>query len=137
MDWKTLNAQVIAEFRANNGKVAQFGGLPVVILHTIGAKTGRLLEVPLVLIVEDDGTRRVFGSNAGAQKHPTWVHNVRANPEITVELAEETFRGRIVEALEADAAKRVAQMAEQNEQFAGYVKTAAPRQIPTFTIEKI
>lgn len=42
MDWKTLNTQVIAEFRANKGKVAQFGDLPVVILHTIGAKTGGL-----------------------------------------------------------------------------------------------
>jgi hypothetical protein len=38
-DWKTLNQEVISEFRTNAGKVAQFGDLPVVILHTIGARS--------------------------------------------------------------------------------------------------
>ena len=46
-DW---NAQVIAEFRANGGKVAQFGDAPLVILNTIGAKSGQLREIPLVAL---------------------------------------------------------------------------------------
>ncbi len=137
MDWKTLNAQVIAEFRANQGKVAQFGDLPVVILHTRGAKTGRLLEVPLVLIIEEDGTWRLFGSAAGSQSHPAWVHNVRAHPEIDMEYGTETFRVRITETPADEARLLAAQMAQQSEQFAGYVKAAAPREIPTFTIERL
>ena len=136
MDWKTLNAAVIEEFRANQGKVAQFGGLPVVILHTKGAKTGRVLETPLVLIIEEDGTKLIFGSAAGAPKHPTWVHNVRAHPEITIEEGTESYTGRIVELSQADAADRAAVQTARSEQFAGYVKSAAPRQIPVFRIER-
>ena len=51
-DW---NKAVIEEFRANGGKVAQFGDSPVVILHTIGAKSGELREIPLVALAGDDG----------------------------------------------------------------------------------
>ena len=40
IDWKSLNREVIAEFRANGGRVARFGDNPVVILHTIGAQSG-------------------------------------------------------------------------------------------------
>ncbi len=137
MDWKTVNAGVIAEFRANQGKVAQFGDIPVIILHTKGAKTGKLLEVPLVLIVEDDGTMRLFGSAAGAKSHPAWVHNLRAHPEIDAELGTEKFRVRITETPAEQARERVKQMAAQSEQFAGYVASAAPREIPTFTIERL
>ena len=61
MDWKLLNRNVIEEFRINSGRVAQFGDLPVVILNTIGAKTGNLLEVPLITVI-DDGRMYLFGN---------------------------------------------------------------------------
>ena len=67
-DW---NAQVIEEFRANGGTVAQFGDAPLVILHTIGAKSGELREIPLVALVEDDDLY-VFASKAGATTNPNW-----------------------------------------------------------------
>ncbi len=137
MDWKTLNDKVIAEFRANGGKVAQFGDLPVVILHTIGTKTGKIREIPLVLIVEEDGEMLLFGSAAGSSSHPQWVHSLRAYPEIDVELGTETFRARISEWPEDKARARVAKQAERSEQFAGYIESAAPREIPVFTVERI
>jgi len=137
MDWKALNDQVIAEFRANQGKVAQFGDLPVVILHTIGAKSGKLREVPLVLIVEDDGTMLLFGSAAGAKDHPVWVHNLRAQPEIDVELGTEKFRANVKELSDVEASAKVSVQAERTQQFADYVTNAAPRQIPVFTIERL
>ena len=80
MDWSTLNPEVIREFRANAGKVARFGDLPVVILNTVGARTGRILEVPLITVL-DDGEMLLFASNAGSQRHPVWIHNVRAHPK--------------------------------------------------------
>ena len=85
-DWSTLNAEVIAEFRANGGRVARFGELPVVILHTIGAKSGRVREVPLIVVVDDD-EMLLYGTKAGATTHPDWYFNLRAHPQITVEYA--------------------------------------------------
>ena len=45
---KSFNAKIIEEFRANDGKVAMFADYPMVILHTIGAKSGNPLDVPLL-----------------------------------------------------------------------------------------
>jgi deazaflavin-dependent oxidoreductase (nitroreductase family) len=137
MDWKTLNTAVIEEFRANKGKVAQFGDLPVVILHTIGAKTGRLLEVPLIVVPEDDGTMHLLGSNAGSKSHPVWIYNLRANPVITIEMGTEKFRARVVELAPPEAAARVAIQSERTPQFADYVTSAAPRLITVFSIERV
>ena len=137
MDWKALNSAVIAEFRDNGGKVAQFGDLPVVILHTIGAKTGRLLEVPLITVIENDGTMLLFGSNAGSDKHPVWLYNVRSHPRIKVELGAETFTAEIVELGEEERLRRIAIQSERTPQFADYVASAAPRQIPVFEIRRL
>ena len=101
-----FNAQIIAEFRANDGKVAMFGDAPVVILHTIGAKSGSVREIPLVALVEGD-SMIVFASKAGAPTNPDWYHNLKANPEITVEFGTERFDAR-VEELPADEAQAFA-----------------------------
>ncbi|SHK27292.1 deazaflavin-dependent oxidoreductase, nitroreductase family [Pseudonocardia thermophila] len=88
-DW---NAQVIAEFRANGGKVGgPFEGAPMIIVHAVGAKTGAVREVPLVYLPEDDGTMVIIASAGGAPKHPAWYHNLKANPRIEVEVGTERF----------------------------------------------
>lgn len=133
MDWKTVNATIIAEFRENEGRVKQFGDLPVAILHTIGAKSGNLLEVPLITIIEDE-RMYVYGSNAGAKKHPTWIYNLRKHPNIKVEYGAGSFRATIKELSVEDAAKMVRVQAEHSPQFADYVTNAAPRQITVFEI---
>jgi len=137
MDWKTLNIKVINEFRANEGKVAQFGSLPVVILHTIGARTGRLLEVPLIAILEEDGTMLLFGSNAGSKSHPVWIHNLRANPNITIEFGNEEFQANICELTGSEAKQRLDTQSERTPQFADYVVSAAPRQFAVFSINPV
>ena len=70
--------------------VAQFGERPLVILNTIGAKSGQLREIPLVAYVEDDSWV-VFASKAGATSNPDWVYNLRANPQLDVEGRREKF----------------------------------------------
>ena len=129
-DW---NAAIIEEFRANGGRVEQFGDAPLVILHTIGAKTGRTRQIPLVMLL--DGDRRfVFASAAGSPKHPDWYHNLVASPEIDVELDAETIRARLAELDEAESAARLEQQAAIMPQFGDYVTSAAPRKIPAFEI---
>jgi len=129
------NERVIAEFRSSGGKVAQFGDNPLVILHTIGAKSGAVREIPLVALVEGE-TLYVFASKGGAPSHPDWYHNLRATPAITVEYGTETFTAHVVELEPADAAARLAAQAVLMPQFAEYVTNAAPRVIPAFSITR-
>jgi deazaflavin-dependent oxidoreductase (nitroreductase family) len=132
-DW---NKQIIAEFRANGGKVAQFGDAPMVILHTIGAKTGTLREIPLVAKV-DNNSMVIFASKAGAPTNPDWYHNLVATPEIDVEFGAEKFRARLVELSPEDAGSAIQAQAKLMPAFGDYVKSAAPRQIPAFAIHRI
>lgn len=63
--------------------------MPVILLFTIGAKTGKLRKVPLMR-VEHDGVYAVVASKGGAPQHPVWYHNLVANPD--VELQDATVR---------------------------------------------
>lgn len=132
-DW---NTQVINEFRANGGKVAQFGDAPLVILHTVGAKSGSVREIPLVALLEPE-RMVVFASAAGSPKHPDWYFNLLANPEITVEYKTETFTARVTELPADDAAATLNAQAELMPQFGGYITSAAPRVIPAFAITRV
>ena len=79
-DW---NDSMITEFRENNGTAGRFGrGL--VILHTIGAKSGEVRLVPTAGFPTDDGWL-VVASAAGSPKHPAWYHNIVAHPRFEVE----------------------------------------------------
>lgn len=135
MDMKAFNDQIIEEFRANHGKVAMFADYPMIILHSIGARSGNLLLVPLVLTVLENGERVLFASFAGSTRNPAWVYNLRTNPEIDIELAEGRFRARIVEYTDDEARRLVTRQAEVSVQFAEYVAKAAPREIPVFRID--
>jgi deazaflavin-dependent oxidoreductase (nitroreductase family) len=134
-DWDTFNADVVAEFRANGGAVARFGGLPVVIVHTIGARSGNVRDVPLIPVFLDD-QMLLFGTAAGSPTHPAWYFNLRAHPRVTVEYGTETFTADVVLLPEADAAGLVSRQAETTPQLAEYVESAAPRSIPVFEITR-
>ncbi len=132
-DW---NKQIIEEFRANGGKVAQFGDAPLVILSTIGAKTGQVREIPLVALVEGDDMY-VFASKAGATTNPDWYHNLKANPEINVEYGSEAFTARLEELPEEAGQATLHRQAELIPQFGEYIESAAPRLIPVFAINRL
>ena len=133
MDMQAFNEQIIDEFRANGGKVAMFAGYPMVVLHTVGAKSGAVRLIPLVL-TESGDERILFASFAGSKKDPAWVHNLRATPEIKIELADGTFIANVEECATEEAASRVAHQATVSEQFQAYVESAYPRAIPVSKI---
>ncbi len=132
-DW---DAQIIAEFRASGGKAAQFGDAPLVILHTIGAKSGELREIPLVALV-DGADLYVFASKAGATTSPDWYFNLKAHPEITVEFGTETFTAEVTELPEREGQEKLLEQAELMPQFGEYITSAAPRVIPAFHIARV
>jgi deazaflavin-dependent oxidoreductase (nitroreductase family) len=110
--------------------------LPVVILHTVGAKSGELREIPLVALKDDDGLF-VFASKAGATTNPDWLYNLRANPEITVEHGSDKFQARVVELPEAARAAKLAAQIARVPTFGDYEKSAAPRVIPVLRIDRL
>ncbi len=86
-DW---NRKIIEEFRANGGKVGgMFEGAPLLILHATGARSGKERATPL-MYQRLDGAYAIFASKAGAPTNPDWYHNLKANPDATIEVGTDT-----------------------------------------------
>lgn len=86
-----FNRGVVAEFRANGGKVGgPFEGGDLLLLHTTGAKSGQPRLSPLAYLTVD-GKMLIVGSYAGAPKDPAWVHNLRADPRARIEVGTEAY----------------------------------------------
>ena len=91
-DVNEFQRQVIAEFRANNGKMSgMFEGWTLAVLTTVGAKSG-LRRESILGYLEFDGKGIVVASSNGADKHPAWYHNIRKNPIVTVETGSDTYQ---------------------------------------------
>jgi deazaflavin-dependent oxidoreductase (nitroreductase family) len=131
-DW---NTNVIAEFRANAGRVGgMFAGAPMLLLHTTGAKTGQERVNPLMYL--PDGDRLVvFASKGGAPAHPHWFLNLKAHPDVTVEAGEETFAAVATEVTGEERDALYARQADAYPQFAEYQKDN-PRLIPVVMLER-
>ncbi|MBM4258650.1 MAG: nitroreductase family deazaflavin-dependent oxidoreductase [Deltaproteobacteria bacterium] len=131
-----FNQKVIAEFRANQGKVGgQMAGMPMLLLTTTGAKSGQSITKPLVY--SKDGDRMVIiASFAGGPKNPPWYHNLIANPEATVEVGAERFQVKAVATTGAERQRLYDQQAAQMPIFKEYQQKTT-RQIPVFVLTRI
>lgn len=117
-DW---NTQIIEEFRANQGKVGgPFAGRELLLLTSIGAKSGRPRTNPLAFIRDGDDIV-VVASKAGAPTNPDWFHNVRAHPEVTIEIGTDTRKATATAITEGPERDRLyAAMVEVMPGFAEY-----------------
>jgi deazaflavin-dependent oxidoreductase (nitroreductase family) len=123
----------VEEYEASGGTRGNtMHGLPVVILTTVGARSGKLRKTPLMR-VENGGEYAVVASLGGAPKHPVWYHNLKANPD--VELQDGPTKQDMVarELTGEERAKwwRVAVSAFP--QYADY-QTRTDREIPVFVL---
>jgi deazaflavin-dependent oxidoreductase (nitroreductase family) len=86
-----FNVKIIDEFHANQGRVGGvFEGTPLLLLHHIGAKSGKGRVNP-VGYLSDRGRYVVVASNGGAPTNPGWYHNVIAHPNVKIEVGTETI----------------------------------------------
>lgn len=135
-DRNEFNAQIIKEFRENDGKVGgRFEGARMLLLHTTGARSGQERINPLQYQQVGDAWA-VFASKGGATTHPDWYFNVLANPDLSVELGTETIpvRARIAEGEERETIWT--RQKERIPQFATYEETAGNRTIPVVILER-
>ncbi|GGF55678.1 hypothetical protein GCM10011519_32000 [Marmoricola endophyticus] len=86
-----FNDRVLAEFHERNGVVTEAApfGDALVVMHTVGAKSGAERLNPVMGLPDGDGWL-VAASKAGAPDNPAWYHNLLAHPEITIETGDGT-----------------------------------------------
>jgi deazaflavin-dependent oxidoreductase (nitroreductase family) len=116
----SFNARTIAEFRANHGRVGGgFAGAPLLLLHTVGARSGALRINPMMYL-PDRGRYLVFASKAGSDRNPDWYYNLLAQPDAQIEVGDEirTVHAAVLRGDERDTA--FAEQARRYPGFAGY-----------------
>lgn len=131
-DW---NRKVIDEFRANEGKVGgPFAGAPMILVHHFGAKSGVERVSPMVYF--PDGERLlIVASAAGSPKNPDWYHNLKAHPEVTVEVGTETIPVVVEELPPAERDEKWAEITAVAPGFAEYQEKTS-RTIPVLALTR-
>ena len=123
-------------YEATNGVEANdLRGRPIIVLTSVGAKTGKLRKTALMR-VEHDGVYAVVGSKGGAPKHPVWYHNLKANPH--VELHDGPTK-RDYTAREVTGAEKAVWWERAVATWPDYAtyQTRTSRQIPVFVLEPL
>jgi deazaflavin-dependent oxidoreductase (nitroreductase family) len=131
--------QQVERYEASNGAEAtslRDTGLPVVIVTSTGAQTGAIRKTPLMRVKDGDNYLLV-GSIGGAPKHPVWVFNLRANPEIELRDRDAVLKMRVREVHDDPERARLWDIAvEAYPPFAEY-QTKTTRKIPVFLAEPV
>jgi deazaflavin-dependent oxidoreductase (nitroreductase family) len=133
-DW---NAEVVAEFRANSGVVAApyADPPPMLLLHTIGARSGKEHIVPMRGIPEGESFY-IFASAHGSDRNPDWYHNLKAHHEIEMEVGTEIVRVRASEMVGEERDAVFARQADRFPVFAEY-QDKLDRMIPVIRLDRI
>lgn len=128
-----FNAQIIDEFRANEGRVGgMFENMPLLLLHHTGAKSGTPYVNPLAYL--PDGDRyAIFASKGGAPNNPAWYYNLKAHPDVSIEVGTDTVE---VHASEAETEERNRLYAAQEQRSAAFTEyqEKAGRTIPVIVL---
>jgi deazaflavin-dependent oxidoreductase (nitroreductase family) len=119
---RDFNAEIIEEFRANEGRVGgMFESTPLLLLHHTGAKSNKSRINPLAYL-GDGGRYVVFASKGGAPTNPDWYHNLKAHPNVTIEVGPDTIDAAASEAKGEERERLYRTQAERAPQFAEYAK---------------
>lgn len=120
-DTDEFNRRNIEEFRANYGRLGgKFQGAPVLLLHSLGARSGAERISPMMYLADDDRFL-VFASAAGADRNPAWYWNLLAHPDVRVEVGDGD--GTVdVHAVELHGAERDAKYAIQADRYPGFAE---------------
>lgn len=131
-DW---NKKITQEFRANDGIVGgTYEGQTMLLLHTIGAKTGKQRVNPVMYVMDGD-RYAIVASKGGAPDNPDWYHNILANPEVTIEVGPEAFKAHAEVASEPERTQLYEKMEAMRPGFTEY-KDKTSRSIPVVILTR-
>jgi deazaflavin-dependent oxidoreductase (nitroreductase family) len=132
-DGNDFNERNIAEFRANHGRVSgPFEGAPIVLLHTVGARSGTP-RTSIMMYLADGDRYLVFASSAGAPQNPAWYWNLKANPHVRIEIGDDIVDVHATELQGAERDEKYAIHAERYPGFAEYERMTS-RTIPVIAL---
>ena len=132
-----FNDRVVADFRAHDGVMPDghvFHGNPTLLMTSVGARSGRRITTPLTYTPDGDAFI-VFASAGGSPTAPAWAFNLRANPDVELEVLGEAFSARAVESA-GDERQRLFDLMVANLPRFGDYQDAVERTIPVFRIER-
>lgn len=132
--WNAMNEPLIAEFRAANGRLRRKN--PVILLTTTGARTGTARTVPLNFSRAGDDLV-VIGSAGGSTRHPSWVVNLVAHPDVEIEVDGERFPARARIAAEPERTRLFDAQASSMPFFDAYRRRVKSREIPVVVFERL
>jgi deazaflavin-dependent oxidoreductase (nitroreductase family) len=132
-DWVQKDANRIMETGSTEG--SEMKGKPIILLTTIGAKTGKIRKTPLMR-VEHDGEYAVVASLGGAPKNPVWYYNIKAHPQVELQDGDVT---KDYEAREVSGDEKSTWWERAVEAWPDYAEyqTKTDREIPVFVLKPI
>jgi deazaflavin-dependent oxidoreductase (nitroreductase family) len=134
MDIQETNRSVIDQFRAG-GPIEGMQRDRLVLLTTTGRRSGEPRTTPMMF--HRDGERvLVIASNIGAPAHPDWYRNLEADPHVTVEIGDESYRGIATPTEGADRERVWTEIKRLYPFFADHEAKAAPREIPVVALTR-
>ncbi|MCV7193722.1 nitroreductase family deazaflavin-dependent oxidoreductase [Mycolicibacterium brumae] len=133
LDWARKNAEVIMASGGTEGM--ELRGMKVILLTTVGAKTGKLRKTPLMR-VEHDGEYAIVASLGGAPKNPVWYYNVKANPLVELQDGTDTADYQAREVFGDEKAIWWERAVEAYPDYADY-QAKTDRQIPVFVLSRV
>ena len=129
-DWARENAETYMESGGTDG--TELKGRPVILLTTIGAKSGKIRKTPLMR-VEHDGEYAVVASLGGAPKNPVWYYNIKAHPQVELQDGAVTKDYESHEVFDDEKAVWWERAVHAWPDYANYQKKT-DRQIPVFVL---
>ena len=135
---KLMSRSNVWLFRASGGRLGNrfFGGAPVLLLTTLGRRSGKPRTAPLIYLADGDNVVLV-ASKGGMSRHPVWYLNLVANPdyEVMVGPKQVTARARVAEGEERERLWK--QMAEIYAPYDKYQENAGTRTIPVVVLDPV
>jgi F420H(2)-dependent quinone reductase len=132
-DWSREQAEKYAE--SGGADAADMKGMPIILLTTVGAKTGKLRKTPLMR-VEHNGEYACVASLGGAPKNPVWYYNIAKNPRVELQDGSVTQDYDAREVFGDEKAVWWERAVEAYPDYADY-QTKTDRQIPVFVLTPV
>lgn len=136
LDWVRKQVELYESSGGTQGTTLRDTGLPCIIVTHKGNKSGAIRKIPLMR-VQDGDNYVLVGSYGGNPKHPVWVHNIRADPDVEIRDETEVFKMRVREITDDATRDRLWQISA--DAFPPYDEYQAKtdRKIPVFLAEPV
>ena len=134
--WKLGSGAHAGVYRATGGKLfGRMGKSPIMLLNTVGRKTGRKRTSPLLYVMDGEDFV-IIASKGGAPTHPAWYLNLKANPDATVEVGDRKVRVRAEEMDSEEKVRLWQKMVEMYPTYDDYQKKTE-REIPLLVLHPV